>query len=140
MMKLLCCGLLVILAPMVLFAVEMTFIVEGVKNDSGSVYVGVYNSAETFTKKGKHVTGCISKIEAAGKAVTVVCKVDSGTYAAAVFHDENNNSELDKNFMGIPKENYGFSNNASGMFGPPDFADAAFEVGNENLEMNIKIK
>ena len=139
-MKLLCCGLLVILAPMALFAVEITFIVEGVKNNSGSIYVGVYNSAETFPKKGKHVKGCISEIESTEKAVTLVCKVDSGTYAAAVFHDENNNGKLDKNFMGIPKENYGFSNNASGVFGPPDFADAAFDTGNEDLEMSIEIK
>lgn len=139
-MKLLLSGLFLILTPMLLFAVDITFVIEGAKSDSGSISVGIYNSAETFPKKGEHITGCTSKIETAGKAVTVICKVDSGTYSAAAYHDENNNEELDKNFMGIPKEAYGFSNNASGMFGPPDFVDAAFEVGTKNIEMNILIK
>jgi len=47
-----------------------------------------------------------------------------GQYAIKVFHDENANGELDINFLGIPKESYGFSNHARGRFGPPPFAEA----------------
>jgi uncharacterized protein (DUF2141 family) len=139
-MKQLLSILFLVLTPVMLFAVDVTFVVEGMKNDSGSVSVGIYNSKETFPKNGKHVTGCISKNKLSGKSVVIICKIDSGTYAAAAFHDENNNGELDKNFLGIPKESYGFSNNAKGTFGPPDFKDASFEVGSENIELNIRVQ
>ena len=140
MLKKLLFGILLILSPIVLFAVDVTFIVKGVKSDAGSIIVGVYNSPETFPKKGKHVAGCISKNKLSGKPVAIVCNIDSGTYAAAAFHDENNNGDLDTNFMGIPKERYGFSNNARGTLGPPDFKDASFRVGTENIELNILLQ
>jgi uncharacterized protein (DUF2141 family) len=51
-----------------------------------------------------------------------------GRYAVAVYHDENDNGELDTNLLGIPTEGYGFSNDATGFAGPPDFDAAAVEV------------
>ncbi len=51
----------------------------------------------------------------------------SGTYAISAYYDRDNNNELNTNFFGIPKEQVGFSNNAKGSFGPPDFEDAAFD-------------
>jgi uncharacterized protein (DUF2141 family) len=44
----------------------------------------------------------------------------------SVFHDENSNGKIDRNFMGIPKEGVGASNDAEGRFGPPKFDDARF--------------
>jgi uncharacterized protein (DUF2141 family) len=41
-------------------------------------------------------------------------------------HDVNKNGELDKNALGIPKEGFGFSNDAAGTFGPPGFDKAKF--------------
>ena len=42
--------------------------------------------------------------------------------------DANENEKLDTNFLGIPKEQFGFSNDAKGSFGPPSFESASFEV------------
>ena len=47
-------------------------------------------------------------------------------YAVAAFQDENGDGILNSNVVGMPTENYGFSNDARGLFGPPDFDDAAF--------------
>ena len=52
----------------------------------------------------------------------------SGNYAVGAFHDVNRNNQLDTNLFGIPKEQHGFSNDASGSFGPPSFDDAAISV------------
>jgi uncharacterized protein (DUF2141 family) len=53
-------------------------------------------------------------------------------------HDANDNGKLDRNFMGIPSEGYGFSNNA-GEFGPASFADAAFDVAADtNLTIHVR--
>ena len=63
-----------------------------------------------------------------------------GNYAITLFHDENNNMELDTNFLGIPKEPYGFSNNAKSPFGPPGFQAALVEFSKEGDEITILLK
>jgi uncharacterized protein (DUF2141 family) len=60
-------------------------------------------------------------------------RVKAGTYAVAVFHDENGNGKLDTNFLGIPSEGVGVSNNATGSFGPPKWDDAKFLLRNNAL-------
>ena len=53
---------------------------------------------------------------------------DAGRYAIRLFHDRDDDGELDTDLLGIPSEPYGFSNNAPARFGPPDFEAAAFEI------------
>ena len=60
--------------------------------------------------------------------VTYRYEVVPGTYAVGIFHDANLNNLLDNYFFGVPREQYGFSNNARGFMGPPSFNDAAFAV------------
>ena len=60
------------------------------------------------------------------KAVCSFLGIAAGDYAVSVFHDENSNGKIDRNFMGIPKEGVGASNDAKGRFGPPKFDDARF--------------
>ncbi len=63
----------------------------------------------------------------------------NGKYAVSAVYDENSNEEMDTNFMGIPTENYGFSNDARGRFGPPKLEDQLFEL-NENKTISIELK
>ncbi|MBK8497596.1 MAG: DUF2141 domain-containing protein [Flavobacteriales bacterium] len=63
-----------------------------------------------------------------------------GVYAIKIFHDVNNNGELDTNWLGIPTEPYGFSNDAMGTFGPPAFKDASFVVGEGRSTIRIKMR
>jgi len=63
-----------------------------------------------------------------------------GTYAIRFFHDENSNSELDTNFMGIPKEDYGFSNDAPARFGPPKFDMAKFVYSESVKVISINVQ
>ena len=62
----------------------------------------------------------------------------SHTYAIGIFVDKNYNNKMDRNLFGVPKEQFGFSNNAKGNFGPPSFKDASFVVsGDINLDINL---
>ena len=63
--------------------------------------------------------------------------VPHGTYAVRLYHDENDNGELDTNLFGVPQEAFGFSNNARGTMGPPDFQNAAFTLDTDSLSMTI---
>jgi uncharacterized protein (DUF2141 family) len=63
--------------------------------------------------------------------------------AIAVFQDNDGNGKLTKSQMGIPREPYGFSNNARGILGPPKFKQAAFELeprtdNTETIEIKVR--
>ena len=62
-----------------------------------------------------------------------------GTYAVSVYEDLNGNHKLDHNIIGIPREPVGASNNPKGRFGPPRFADCAFELGRTGASITINI-
>lgn len=62
-----------------------------------------------------------------------------GDYAIAVHHDENSNGEVDTNFLGIPTEDMGASNDAKGSFGPPSFDDAKFSFYSKEKILKIKM-
>lgn len=63
--------------------------------------------------------------------------IPPGTYAIAVIHDENMNGKLDTNWLGIPTEGYGFSNEEKGGAGVPSFSNASFPYDGHDLELNI---
>lgn len=111
----------------------LTIEIEGFENDKGQLVLGVCNKKENFLKEFAY--GDVVKIK--NKKATVVIKnLPSGEYAISLFHDVNSNNILDKNMFGIPSEDYGFSNNASGTFGPPKYEDVKFNL---NESKTIKI-
>jgi uncharacterized protein (DUF2141 family) len=65
--------------------------------------------------------------------------IPPGTYALAVIHDENTNGKFDTNWMGVPTEGYGFSNDAKGWLGAPSFSAASFQYDGQNLELTISL-
>lgn len=62
-----------------------------------------------------------------------------GRYAIAILHDENDDMKMNKNFFGLPREGYGFSNNVMGTLGPPSFGKSSF-LHNPGLRTSIIIK
>ena len=66
--------------------------------------------------------------------------IPPGKYAMAVIHDENMNGKLDANWLGIPTEGYGFSNNATGVLGPPAFSAASFRYDGQTVELTMSLK
>jgi uncharacterized protein (DUF2141 family) len=142
-------GLFLILAlqpsPLVSQGVQLAtlhVVVEGIKSSKGQVKIGLEKSAEDFDKGPLH--------EARYRGETVVSKegrievhfrdVPFGTYAVKSFHDADGNGQLNTNFMGIPAEDYGFSNNARGTMGPASFKDASFEIDAPEKTITIRLK
>ena len=68
------------------------------------------------------------QVALAGSVEFIFTGLPAGSYAVAVYHDENGNEELDTNLLGIPREGFAFSGDARGFAGPPSFDDAAVEV------------
>jgi uncharacterized protein (DUF2141 family) len=65
--------------------------------------------------------------------------IPPGTYAMAVIHDENMNGKIDTNWMGIPTEGYGFSNDAKALLGTPSFSAASFLYDGRNLDLTMTL-
>lgn len=101
--------------------------VDGVASSKGTLQVAVYTEEENFLK----VQGVYRRDSVKAKSGSnelVLEGLPPGDYAVAVFHDENDNEELDKNWVGIPKEPLGFSNSRMKAFGPPSFEDCRIRL------------
>ena len=115
---------------------NVTVNISNLKSNEGQIFISIYNSEDTFLGKG--FKSFVTKIENNSCLVTFE-NILNGIYAISFFHDENDNNKMDSNFLGIPKEDYGCSNNAKGFMGPPKWEDAKFEVKNESLTQHIKL-
>ena len=110
--------------------------VSNLKSTDGYVYLSIYNEEGQFLKEAFRRT-MVETIE--GKSVILKLEdLPYGTYSVSVMHDENMNGDLDSGTFGIPKEGYGFSNNARGMFGPPSYEDTQFSFESDT-KMSIKL-
>lgn len=113
--------------------------VTGFKSTKGVLNVALFNTSSTFNTDVAYKTQIISVT-----ATNMQARFDSippGTYAFALFHDENINSKIDKNGLGIPNEGFAFSNNAMGTFGPPDFDKSKFVLPEKSvLTQTIRLK
>ena len=116
----------------------LTVSVKGVKSSEGNISIGLYTEAEGFLKADKIYKGLFQKAQE-GTTTAVIENLPKGTYAIAVYHDENANEELDTNLLGIPKEPLGFSKGKLKTFGPPDFEECAFRLDTDQ-EIIIPIK
>jgi uncharacterized protein (DUF2141 family) len=96
----------------------------GLHSEQGRVFIALFCGAAGFP--GDRKKACGSKVASAkGKRVKVLFEsVRAGEFAVSMIHDENANSQFDRNFLGIPKEGWGTSRDAKASFGPPSYADA----------------
>jgi uncharacterized protein (DUF2141 family) len=108
----------------------VTVHVTGIEKIKGDISIALYDHTDDFPSDDKFVQGVFVPLESPDFAYSFK-DVEPGTYAIAVYQDLDRNRELNKNWMGIPREPYGFSNNAKGKMGPPDYEDASFEVNGD---------
>ena len=111
--------------------------ITGMDTDKGKVFLALYNSEATFLKKSEDTKGA-NAIVKDKRAIAIFKGLKKGEYAISLFHDENDNNKMDTKIFGIPKEPYGFSNDAKGFMGPPKFKDAKFIV-DTNKTITIKV-
>ena len=116
-------------------AADLTVNISEVSQGKGHVMVGLYSGIEAF-EQGKTSFG--SRVKANNEQEQVIFKdLPAGEYAIKIYQDENSNQKLDFNFIGIPKEGYGYSNNV-GRFGRPAYQEAKFTV-EEKTEIQIEL-
>ena len=118
---------------------SLTLEVPGLASNEGKVIIALFDSAEGFEKGDAFVRSAFVEPEDRA-AVWTFGDLPFGEYAVRLFHDENGNEKLDTNWMGIPKERYGFSNDARGKFGPPGYEAAKFRFDSDGMTLQVKLE
>ena len=109
----------------------------------GVLYLSICKDAAGFEETVENESEEESCITSAGEIELQNFEINGmlphGEYAISLFVDSNGNKKIDKNFLGIPKEQYGFSNNVMGRMSAPSFDQAKFVVSGPTTQ-NIKLR
>jgi uncharacterized protein (DUF2141 family) len=124
--------------PCVAHADTLLVSVSGVKAGEGNLRVAVFDEAHRDDfPDGEFLLGVV--VPATDEEITVeISNVDSGEYAVAIIQDINENEMLDKNFLGIPKEPYGFS--GKWKSGGSSYDKASFNTDEVEFSITVKLK
>ena len=124
------------LAASAAHAATVQVTVRNVRDARGAVLVAICTRADFLQPRCPYRGRAPAR---AGSVVVTIAGVPPGRYAAQAFHDENGNGRLDRNFLGLPQEGMGFSNDAKMRMGPPRFADAGFDVRGEQISIGFDL-
>ncbi len=121
-------------------ASTLTAEVGGLRNRSGQLCFSVFATSQGFPTNGDRAVQnkCV---KVTTRPMKVAFKqLPPGRYAIAVLHDENNDQQANRNFLGVPTEGFGFSRNPTIVAGPPKFAEAAVLVAGQNTTTQIQLR
>ncbi len=122
-------------------AARGTIVVEmrGLRSDRGHVLGALFDSASSWGIEGRQIAVCRARI-VRRRAFCPLEDLESGSYGFAFMHDENDNERMDTNFLGLPEEGFGFSNDAPVSFGPPSFDAVRFRHDGEITELTVQTR
>lgn len=101
--------------------------VEKVSPRGGDIRAAVYTSATYAVDNADPVMDAVVPARQ-GETIVTMSGIKPGEYAVKLFQDFNRNGEFDMNWLGLPLEKYGFSNDAHPTFSEPPFAATKFEL------------
>lgn len=119
---------------------RLTINVQGLKNAQGKVCYSLFSSSAGFPTSSNQAIRAECIPADSNSSAIAFGNLSPGTYAVAVFHDVNNDGQLNKNSFGIPTEGFGFSQNPGIYTGPPRFSDAAIFIAGNTSAIKIQLK
>jgi len=127
MKKVLIIATIILSSFMSIICADIVLIIKNIDVDlGGEIAFGVYRENNWLDEKDYNYS---SRQAVTGSTMHLTIKdIKPGKYAIAGYHDTNKNHKLDKNFIGMPTEQIGFSNGAKIGFGPPSFEEAQINI------------
>ncbi len=116
-----------VMVGLVLSAQDLTMHITGIKQGKGVILIALFNGEAGFPSDTKKAVELLRATPVDGKAELTVKNLLPGRYAVSLFQDTNGDGILNTNFLGIPKEGYGVSNNAFNTFSAPIYKEASFQ-------------
>jgi uncharacterized protein (DUF2141 family) len=121
--------------------VDVEITIKNVKTANGKILIGFFKDNATFDKEKAFKSVPCGKETLSNGVLKVKTQLEAGIYGASLLDDTNDNGKMDYNFIGIPKEGFGFSNYYHSGFTKPKFQAFQFEVKAANatkIEMVIR--
>jgi uncharacterized protein (DUF2141 family) len=114
--------------------------VVGLRNDHGDVRCTLFSSDEDFPINSHQMATTVIAPIAGHIAICGFSAIAPGTYAVVLFHDENSDGKFNRDWLGLPKEGYGFSNDAPTHWHAPTFDAARFPFtgGIEEILVHVR--
>lgn len=117
----------------------LTVVVQGVRNSEGVIGVLVFESARGWPEDTSAALLRAAVPAQEGSTTVLIPNVPSGDYGVVVLHDENRNMRLDRNWFGLPREQWGMSNNPPEHSSAPGFKRARFSLrGDTQLLIHLR--
>ena len=113
--------------------------VDGCRNNKGEIRASLFKDEKGYPRDDEQIYRKSRARVEKNSATVVFEELLPGIYALVLFQDENMNGKVDRNFIGIPKEGVGFSNNERAKFAPPSFKDCKFEFSRAKPEISIQL-
>lgn len=115
--------------------------ITGFRSTKGKINIALFRDGKGFPSDPASSTASQRlEIDPQTKTATAVfTNLLQGSYAAAVFHDENLTGKMEYDAQGIPQEGYGISNNPDTTQGPPTPEQAMFTVNQPQTTIEIKL-
>lgn len=109
--------------------------IQKIENKQGILRVGLFKETDKFLEEASWS----KDIPVNGREMVEVDfeNIPYGTYAISIYQDLDENGKLDANFIGIPKEPVGFSNDHRPKMGPPKFNGAKFDLAQQKLSLTV---
>jgi len=114
--------------------------VSGIRSEKGKVILNVFKDNETYNKEKPYKTFVFDKKAIVNGTLIVKCELEPGIYGITLVDDENANGKIDKNFIGMPKEGFGFSNFFMEKLKKPSFDDFKVDLKSHSNKVEIKVK
>ncbi len=121
-------------------ATRFTVIVENIRNSNGLIAVTLYrdDASKFLARRGSLYVGRVPA--RAGTTRVCIHLPRTGTWAFAVYHDEDANRKINRDSVGRPTEGFGFSNNPSTLMSIPAFRSVRIRVPRTNMETNVRLR
>jgi len=117
----------------------LTILVQGVCNSKGVIGVLVFESARGWPEDTSAALRRAAVPAQQGSTAVLIPNVPSGDYGVVVLHDENKNMKLDRDWFGMPKEQWGMSNNPHTHSSAPRFESARFSLrGDTQIRIHLQ--
>ena len=120
------------------YAANLNVTIDNVNSNEGKILAQVFKGHANY-KNGKPESSLVLPAKK-GENSFLFQNLSEGEYAVRLFHDINDNNDLDTNVFGMPTEGYGFSNQAVGNFGPAKYKDMVVIIAKDAESADTKVK